>query len=137
MKTLIIAAGLLGLVGCTSTPQQVKMSPVMRTFTAEAPYKMLSECVQQRLQNEAGSWAEMRLTFQDWVPSAELTYLQRINLAGSVETVYVTTLQPEGPQTTRLSVQMNEGLFNSAVQNNLSNLDNEVKACTALINASA
>ena len=133
MKHFIVIAMLMGMAGCTSTPLDVKATPVAKTIHTETSYKMLGSCLQQKLQNEAGHWAEMRLTFQDWMPSAELTYLQQINLAGFVETVYVITLEPKENQTTLLSLRLNKGLFESAVKKNLSDIENAVKTCESLI----
>lgn len=133
MKTVLMMIGMLGLVGCTSTPADVKQSPVARTLHAEAPYKLLGQCLQQKLQDEARSWAEMRLTFQDWEPSAELTYLQQLNIAGSVQTIYVTTLKPLPHHSTILSVRLNKGLFPHNIKKNLEDIEQGVKSCETLL----
>lgn len=137
MKRILLSVSLLGVVGCTSTPQEVKMAPVTKTFHAKAPYKTLGSCLQQQLQSRVGRGAEIRLSSQDWADSMELTYLQQINLAGFIETVYVATLKPQASKGTSIAVQLNQGLFDFAVKQNLENIEQSSAVCDLLIQKSS
>lgn len=131
MKHILVMAGFLGLAGCAQTPEDVKNTSKVLTEKSSVPYKLLGQCLQQRLRNVPffgfGMTWDHELRFQDWVPEAEL-------VAGThQDTAYVATLRPLDDSSTLIELHPSPNFMGFEVERIVSKFKTSLVSCESLI----